>query len=120
MLQHNQPDKKPKLQYTDLADSNLTKEEKQHEHQRRWLTNEKLDPARAQEIKDKNTANKRAWQKWKKEEKEKADQTSNTDSSQGQAPPQKKQHVSSPKTHPEVELSNSAPDDISINPLLLN
>jgi hypothetical protein len=46
MKQHDKPDKKPRLQHADLAESNLTAEEKQRERQRRWLANEKRDPAR--------------------------------------------------------------------------
>ncbi|KAG1791151.1 uncharacterized protein HD556DRAFT_1445406 [Suillus plorans] len=119
MPQHDQPDKKPRLQHADLSESNLTEQEKQRERQRRWLANEKRDPARAQEIKERNAANKRAWRKRKKEEKEKADQTGNAGPAEGQGPA-KKQRVSSPETHAEAGPSNSAPDDIPINPILLN
>ncbi|KAG2083677.1 uncharacterized protein F5147DRAFT_660107 [Suillus discolor] len=102
MLQHDQPDKKQRFQHTDLAKSNLTKQEKQRERERRWLANEKRNPARR-----------------KKEEKEKADKTGNADSAEGQGPP-KKQRVSSPETNPEAGPSNSTPDHIPVDTLLLN
>ena len=118
MPQHDQGDKKRRLHHEDLADAEMTVEEKQRERQRRWLANEKRDPIRAQEIREKNTANKRAWRKRKKEEKEKAEQTGDAEvQDQG---PRKRQRVSSHETNPVAERSDSAPVDIPIDPVLLN
>jgi hypothetical protein len=67
--------KKPRLQHTGLAHSDLTPKERQHEQIRQWLANEQSDPARALEIKEQNITNKQIWRKCKREETEKTQQT---------------------------------------------
>ncbi|KAG2126340.1 uncharacterized protein EDB93DRAFT_1257584 [Suillus bovinus] len=109
MPEHNQGDKKPRLNHADLTDADMTAEEKQRERQRRW-----------------NTANKRAWRKRmfngrrrRKDKKKKTEQTGTNAESEEQGP-RKRQRVSSPDTHPEAGRSNTAPVDIPIDPVLLN
>ncbi|KAG1853414.1 hypothetical protein F4604DRAFT_1686400 [Suillus subluteus] len=118
MVQLEQNKKKPRLQHSDLANSDLTPEEKQRVRQKRWLANEKRDPHRAQEIKEQNTANKWAWRKRKREEMQSKQLTPNTNS-QGHAP-QKRPRTSSPEAPSgHVGPSISEPDTIPIDPILL-
>ncbi|KAG2030709.1 hypothetical protein BDR03DRAFT_986919 [Suillus americanus] len=118
MVQLEQTEKKPRLQHSDLANSALTPKERQREWQKRWLANEKHDPHRAQEIKERNTANKRAWRKRKGEEMQRKQHTPDTNS-QGHAP-QKRPRTSSPEAPSGcVGPSISEPDTIPIDPILL-
>ncbi|KAG1828584.1 hypothetical protein DFJ58DRAFT_848318 [Suillus subalutaceus] len=118
MVQLEQTGKKPRLQHSDLANSALTPEEKQRERQKRWVANEKRDPHRAQEMKEQNTANKRAWRKRKREEMQSKQLTPNTNS-QSHAP-QKRPRTSSPEAPSgHVGPSISEPDTIPIGPILL-
>lgn len=128
--------KKPRLQHTDLPHSDLTPKERQHKWIRQWLSNEKSDPVRALEIKDRNTAKKRAWRKHKREEMEKIWQTtctsikgnppqkwcqaSPTEAYSNIAGPSNSAHDSIPTAKTPSGPSNSMHEPIPIDPVLLN
>jgi hypothetical protein len=88
--------KKPRLKHADLAESDLTPQERQAERTRRWLINEKLDPDRALELKAQNTENKRNWRRLQKElqEQEKEKNKENAPASTEGKPLRKRRCVS--------------------------
>lgn len=86
---------KPRLQHTDLVDSDLTAIEKQRERVKRWLAHEKSNPARALELKQRNTANKRE-QRRRKRELEQAN--TDTNLTNGANPPPKRRRTATSQT----------------------
>ncbi|KAG2359116.1 hypothetical protein BDR07DRAFT_1378917 [Suillus spraguei] len=119
MQQPEKLTKKPRLTHPDLAASDLTPEERQRERVRRWHAKQKLNPDRAREIKERNTANKRAWRKRMKEEQAQNQQPADVDS-QDKAP-RKRRRITHPEPQPDAAaLSNSARDEIPIDPVLLS
>ncbi|KAG2358577.1 hypothetical protein BDR07DRAFT_1489332 [Suillus spraguei] len=99
MQQPEKLTKKPRLIHPDLAASDLTPEERQRER-----------------IKERNTANKRAWRKCMKEEQAQNQQPADVDS-QDKAP-QKHRRITHPEPQPDAAaLSNSARDEIPIDPV---
>jgi hypothetical protein len=124
MSKLDQP-KKTRLHHPDLV--NIPPEDRQRERQRRWLANEKLDPERANQLKEQNTAKKREWRARKKLEKESNRQTTEADCNGH--PPQKRRRItasdkpldtSGPYNTPDVTgPSNPVSNDIPIDPALL-
>ncbi|KAG2359130.1 hypothetical protein BDR07DRAFT_1488640 [Suillus spraguei] len=118
MQQPEKPIKKPRLKHPDLAVSDLSPEERQRERVRRWRANQKLDPEKVQKTREKNTVNKREQRKRKKEAASQIQQPADVHS-QGKAP-RKRRRIASPEPQPDAPgPSNSAGDEIPIDPVLL-
>jgi hypothetical protein len=89
---------KPRLQHPDLADSNLTAEEKQRERVRRWLANEKLDPGRALELRLRNNQNKREQRRRKRELESNGQVAGDTNTAEGTDRPPKRRRTGTSQT----------------------